>query len=379
MKALLITSRWPWPPHTGDRVRAHAWIEALQSRGEVTLIAPDGVLPAAAPAIHIVAASASAWRLASAALAVVRRGLPLTALLAAGRDWAGAVAEAERRHGPFDVAVVLLTRLEPWIVAHVRARRRLLDAIDALGANLDERAHQASWPASAAWRIESRRMARLEAGIARRWDRVVVVAPSECAAFGAGAVAIPHGVEIAPMPVVARTFDVAFWGRLAYFANRDAAHWLLDEIWPRVRAARPDATLLIAGADAPGFVRAADGRDGITVASPIADRRAWTSRVRVALFPVRFGTGQANKVMEAAESGCAVVSTPEGIRGLPELAAEAIVASAGAVLADVVISLLQDPVAVERAGQQLRAAVVAHYDRATAGRRLAEAAFSGLE
>ncbi|NCO69665.1 MAG: glycosyltransferase, partial [Acidobacteria bacterium] len=214
---------------------------------------------------------------------------------------------------------------------------------------------------------------------ARRWDGVVVVAPAEAQAFGAGAVAIPHGVEIAPLPGVVRTFDIGFWGRLAYFANRDAARRLLDEIWPRIRAARPGATLLIAGADAPGFVRAADGRDGITVASPIADRRAWTSRVRVALFPVRFGTGQANKVMEAAESGCAVVTTPEGIRGLPELAAEAVVASAPAVLADAVISLLQDPVAAELAGQRLRGAVVAHYDRAAAGRSLAEAAFSGLE
>ena len=67
--------------------------------------------------------------------------------------------------------------------------------------------------------------------------------------------AIPHGVVLGPLADGPRDIDVAFWGRLAYFANADAARFLLEEVWPLVRAARPGCTLLIGGADAPGWMR----------------------------------------------------------------------------------------------------------------------------
>jgi glycosyltransferase involved in cell wall biosynthesis len=127
-------------------------------------------------------------------------------------------------------------------------------------------------------------------------------------------------VEIDPLAEVGpRQFDFGFWGRLAYFANRDAATVLLDTIWPEIRKLRPQASLLIAGADAPAWVTARSGRDGITVISPMEDRPALLRQIEVALFPIRFGTGQSNKLMEAGEAGCAIACTARAIRGLDDL------------------------------------------------------------
>lgn len=371
MRVLVVASRFPWPPVTGDRLRTTLWLEALVGKAEVTLVTPPGVLPAGGPRFTHVSARRSLGQLAVAAACVARRGLPATSLLAAGRDWAGALARAG---AAFDVAVVVLARTDPWVFPHLRARRTVLDAIDSLAANLAERARHARGPASALWRIESARTARLETDAARRYDRVVVVADSEVSQFGGAATVVPIGVEVRPEGQEARDFDVGFTGRLAYFANRDAARWLLDGIWPRIRVAVPAATLLIAGADAPSFVRRRHGRDGITVISPMADPAALLRRVRVALLPLRFGTGQSLKALEAAEGSCAIIATPAGARGLPALSPHVVTAGNAAGLAAAVVGLLGDGSRRAALGAASRAAAAASYPRAVTLARLAAVA-----
>lgn len=365
-----MASRFPWPPHTGDRVRAVAWLEALTEHAEVTLVAPRGTPPAGGAPCTIVAVPRASGRLLGAAMRVLRRSLPWTSLLAAGHAWKRALRAAELTSGPFDASIVQLARLDPWVFDHLPPGRRILDAIDALGANLSERASAARGLARAFWRHEATRTARLEAECGGRYDAVSVVAAGECPAFGERAVAIPHGVVLGPEAEGPRDIDLAFWGRLQYFANADAARFLVEEIWPLVRAARPGCTLLIGGADAPGWMRDVSGTDGVTVQSPLADREATLRRVRVAVVPLRFGTGMSNKVLEAADASCAVVSTPEGVRGLPELAAEVAVGRTAQDLAARILELLQHPGQAQEQGRRLRRVAESWYSRASAGQRL---------
>ncbi|HPC83573.1 MAG TPA: glycosyltransferase [Thermoanaerobaculaceae bacterium] len=370
MRALLVTSRFPYPPYTGDRIRAAAWIEALASSLDLTLVAPRGKLELVPRGCRVVMAPRAPHRLGVCAVRALARGLPVTSLLAAGFAWRQALRAAGAAGGPFDVAIVQLARLDPWVYRHLPPGRRILDAIDALGANLGERAAASLGLAAAFWRYEAVRTARLEAECGRRYDVVSVVAATECAAFGERAVAISHGTALGPPASGRRDIDAAFWGRLAYFANEDAVRFLLDEIWPAVRRRRPGATLLVAGADAPGWVRRRHGRDGVTVESPLHDRPATLRRVRVALVPLRFGTGASNKVLEAAEASCAVVSTPEGVRGLPELAAEVELGRTADELAARLVGLCECPAMAEAQGRRLREVVESCYSRATARQRL---------
>ncbi|MBZ5588587.1 MAG: glycosyltransferase family 4 protein [Acidobacteriia bacterium] len=373
-RVLLVSSRFPWPVITGDRIRTLAWLEALAPRADVTLVAPPGRVPEGAPRFSFVTAHRSVASLLAAAWRTATEGLPATALLAAGHAWRTALIRADHAGGPFDAGVVLLARLDPWAFRHVHARRLVLDAIDSLADNLGARAKAAPGPARWFWRMERDRTARLEHDAAQRYDRVVVVAEAERSAFGERAAAVFHGVALGPPTEQDRDFEVGFWGRLAYFANRDAAAFVLGEVWPRIRAVRPGATLLLAGADAPAFVRRAHGRDGITVVSPMEDRSALLRRVRVALLPLRFGTGQSNKVLEAAEASCALVATPEAVRGLDTIAAVAAVARGPSALAGHVLGLLSDPAAVTSHGRRLRAVVESEYSRERACERLAAVA-----
>jgi hypothetical protein len=347
VRVLLITSRCPWPSHTGDRLRATLWIEALRA-ADVVVAAPRGC-------DSCLAVSRSPITMLRAAARIASHRLPLHTLLGA-RDWHQALANEE----PFDTAIVLLTRTDPWAFHAARAGRWILDAIDSATLGMEARASASHGASRAFWNSEARKTARLERDAADRYDAVVTVTAAESERFGAKGVALPIGIAVAELGNAPRTVDFGFWGRLAYFANEDAVRAIVTRLWPRIRRQRPDATLFIGGADAPAWIRRLHDRDGITVESPIVDRDAALRRIRVALLPIAYGSGQSLKTLEAAEAGCAIAGTTLAFRGCEELMSAATVEDDLDRLADRAIAMLDDD---RRAGAELRARVVRFYSR----------------
>ena len=287
-------------------MRALAWIDALQNH-ETIVAGPAG------EKIDVVVP----WSATSFVRAVGRtivEDLPRHMLLGA-RSWDRAL----RDQMPFDLAIVVLTRTEPWVRAMLPARRRILDVIDPAAASMAERRRAAGRLWRGFWAREERRSAQLEHSVADHYERVAVVAKSDASLFGAKGATVPIGVEIEPLGDAPREFDYGFTGRLGFFANQEAVRLLLREIWPRIRAERPAATLLLAGADAPRWMRAFHGTDGVHVESPMKNRAATLRRVRVALLPMTLGSGVSLKALEAAEAGCAIVATACGLRGADAL------------------------------------------------------------
>ena len=350
MSVLLITSRCPWPPYTGDRLRATLWLEALRGR-DVIVAAPDDC----GAGIKVSRSASTMIRAASRAL---REHLPLHMLLGA-RDWHTALRDA----GPFDTAIVLLTRTDPWVFHAARARRWILDAIDSAAVGMRERAGASRGLARAFWNSEARKAEHLERDAVERYDAIVTVTPSESALFGAKGVTLPIGIDVADLGHAPRTIDFGFWGRLAYFANEEAVRTIVTRLWPRIRAQRPSATLFLGGTEAPSWIRRLHGRDGITVESPMTAREATLRRIRVALLPISFGSGQSLKTLEAAEAGCAIAGTPLAFRGCDALAPIGIIETDLDRLADRALALLLDEDARAQAANELRDRVTRFHSR----------------
>lgn len=372
MKVVVVSSRFPWPPFTGDRLRTVIWIDALRDHCELTIVSPPGDVEPSYRGVRWFHARYQPLGLLRGGIRAMAEGLPLHTLMAAPYDWKGALAGA----GDQDVAIILLSRAEPWIRPHIRARRVVLDAIDSLALSASARSQSSRGPARWAWNMEARRMTRLERDMSARYDSVVVVNPDEAGIFGLKTSTVPVGVDVRPLDVQQRDFDFGFWGRLGYFANSDAALRLLQEVWPRIRAMKPSASLLVAGADAPRKLRTFHGRDGVTVVSPVADLRSMVRRVKIALFPIRFGTGHSIKVLEAAEAGCAIVATPEALRGLDHLAAASALVSP-AEMADRAVRLLDDPAEWARMSRVAREVVAKYYSREQVHHRLRDLVLRG--
>jgi len=107
-----------------------------------------------------------------------------------------------------------------------------------------------------------------------------------------------------------------FLGNFAHGPNADGLRWLLAEVWPRVRAAEPEATLGVCGRDANESQIRAMERAGVTwrgFVPTLADAFAPAS---VALSPMVSGGGMRGKVLEALAAGRPVVATPIGAEGV---------------------------------------------------------------
>jgi glycosyltransferase involved in cell wall biosynthesis len=380
MNVLVVSSRFPWPTYSGDRKRASTWLEAMAPNARVALVAPAGNVPAGLPQFSFFPAVKSPLRLARGAADILRHGTPVQSLLTAGFVWDRAIGDARRAIGPFDATIVILSRADPWVRPSLEGGLHILDSVDSLRRNAEERGRAASLPMRQFWKHEERRLARVERRLGSNYDHVVIVSEDEIGEFGGGVIAISNSVPIAPLDEGApRQFDFGFWGRLPYFANADAARWLLDEIVPALRERHPAATIAMGGADAPRRLRAAAERAGIHLQSPVADIATFARGVRVAIAPMRYGSGQSCKLIEAAEAGCAIVTTPQALRGLPEIARHASVASDAASIASAAVSLLRDDAGRAAMGRALRRAVEQHHSHQRAHiamARLAGAAVS---
>jgi glycosyltransferase involved in cell wall biosynthesis len=103
-----------------------------------------------------------------------------------------------------------------------------------------------------------------------------------------------------------------------YAPNAAAAEWLVRQVWPRVRAARPDATLTIVGAHPTRrLCDLARADASIEVTGAVPDVRPYLWKASVAAAPLSVARGLQNKVLEAVAAGLPVIASRAVVEGLP--------------------------------------------------------------
>lgn len=133
--------------------------------------------------------------------------------------------------------------------------------------------------------------------------------------------------------------------------NREGLAWLLDEIWPRVRALHPSATLHIFG----HIVRAVvNPPDGVTLRGHVADLAEAYEESAIALIPLLRGSGMKIKSVEAASHGKACVSTTVGLQGLAAFTSHVIEANDTETFVAGIRRLLADRGFAESLGRSLQ-------------------------
>ena len=400
MRVLVLSPLLPLPGGSGGQTRILHLLRRVAARGhEVVVCCPvpagqrGSVAGAEAAGLEIRPAHRPPSRVREVAAALARRpGLapllaarPLTPWqlevlwegirpavadeLAAGRpdvalvEWD--IAAAWRRHLPADLPAVVDMHDVSWEYVRSRAGAR-----------------GRSGPAALALRAEAERTRRFTRRWLARYEAVVCVSRDEAArirALGAElppADVVPNGVDLAvfaPAPEPDGAPAVVFTGTMNYPPNADGAVWLASDIWPRVRARHPDATLHVVGRDPDRAVRRLDGGDGIRVTGGVPDVAPYLHAAHVVAVPIRSGGGTRLKVLDAAAAGRAVVSTRRGAEGL-ELrdGTEIVLADDPGAFAEALLGLLADPARRGRMAAAGRAAVEARYGWPALGDRLAD-------
>jgi len=135
--------------------------------------------------------------------------------------------------------------------------------------------------------------------------------------------------------------DVIFVAGFAHEPNVDAALWFASDIFPLIKRANSTVKLHLIGSNPPAEVKKLGAND-INVTGYVNDStlRLYYSRARVAVVPLRFGSGVKGKTIEAMAHGVPVVTTPIGAEGLADIEGVVAIALEPKMFATVVTELL---------------------------------------
>ncbi|HEY0206631.1 MAG TPA: glycosyltransferase family 4 protein [Acetobacteraceae bacterium] len=216
--------------------------------------------------------------------------------------------------------------------------------------------------------------ARFAARAARSFSSVVCAGEKDaawlrwvgrCVGRGSSVHVISNGVVLPDGPSAggqAPKPTLSFVGTLNFEPNVDAAFFLAREIWPVIKAACPDAELVIAGRNPTPEIQALARLPGIEVQANAPDMNVVLSRSWVSIAPMRSGVGVKNKVLEAWACSRPVVLTPLAVNGLMLPAGhERLMGADHKAMAQAVIGLFRTPAEALRMGREARDHVGQHY------------------
>ncbi|GGK78159.1 glycosyltransferase [Rufibacter glacialis] len=112
--------------------------------------------------------------------------------------------------------------------------------------------------------------------------------------------------------------DILFVGGFGHMPNVDGVIWFVKEVWPLVKQQIPDAKFIIIGSNPPEQVKQLANEDVIFKGFVSDEELERTYKeVKLVVVPLRYGAGVKGKLVEAMHYGVPLVTTSEGIDGLP--------------------------------------------------------------
>jgi sugar transferase (PEP-CTERM/EpsH1 system associated) len=185
---------------------------------------------------------------------------------------------------------------------------------------------------------------------------------------------IPNGVDMeyfAPDSTLPEADKIVFTGVMDYAPNEDAALHFVEDIFPLVKAKRPQVQFWIVGSGPSERVKALTRISGIHVTGRVDDVRPYVRSATVFVCPLRVGSGVKNKILAAMAMQKAVVATSMSIDGL-DLAdsREVLLADEPQAFAEKVVGLLTDQKAAQQLGDNGLARVQGQYSWAAMGKAL---------
>jgi len=170
-----------------------------------------------------------------------------------------------------------------------------------------------------------RKLANLESNMCPRVDVNIVVSEVDARVLRETSPAahihvVENGTDsdyFQPLGMPQDPSSLIFVGSLDWYPNISAIQLLVRQIWPLVKARRPEARLYIVGrSPSKSLSRWLTSDPSVNVVANPADVRPWLARATVFVCPIVDGGGTRLKILDALAAGKAVVSTTIGCEGL---------------------------------------------------------------
>jgi len=299
---LFLTHRIPYPPDKGDKIRSWRLLKHLTGRFDVHLacfvddqrdLVHRDILDSLCASSTFLGLNPTIARLKSLISLFSKNAL--TFYFYRDRKMIAAIDELRKR--PLAAEIVFSSSMAPYIAAPIAGRKRIIDFCDADSEKWRQYAFETRGPLSWVYDREGNTLAQAETQIANWADASFAVTAEEAALFNQRASIRnqvdwwSNGVDVdyfdpaRIFDLLPATCDVIFVGAMDYRANVEAVFEFVRNVWPKVRAAAPNASFAIVGSSPVARIRALDGVNGVTVTGRVDDVRPWLAQAKIAIAP----------------------------------------------------------------------------------------------
>jgi glycosyltransferase involved in cell wall biosynthesis len=323
MRTLFLSPTLPWPLDAGGRIRTYQLLREVSQQQEVHLWAvrqPEAPLDAE-----------SKLREVCAELRVFERSeLPIP------RRWIAPAAETWFYSEELEDALPEAFSSGGFDLVHLDELALARSVLDLHGPpilvhhhKLDVELARALYFKGRTTLLETMRWRALEEQASARLHDHVFCTEGDAASFRARhprarTFVVPNGVDLEyfrPLPVERDPSELLFLGSLDYQPNLQGLERFLELVWPGLREARPDLSLVVVGrSPSPEFLRRAP--KGVHVIGDVDDVRPYLARAAALVVPLEIGGGSRLKIAEALAMECPILSTRVGAEGFGALPQE---------------------------------------------------------
>jgi glycosyltransferase involved in cell wall biosynthesis len=215
------------------------------------------------------------------------------------------------------------------------------------------------------WKFEAAQWRRFDARLLGSIDAAIAFTHRDAAVLeslhaAAPVHVVPLGVDVPDLPIDGGSAPLLlFVGNFNHPPNVDAARYLVEELFPRVKAMQPGVEMTLVGDRPPGWLKSREG-EGVHVPGFVPDLGPLMQAAAVFVAPMQHGGGMRLKVIEALAAGKAVVGSSRAFEGT------GVVHGRHALIVDhlddqcaAIVRLLGDPAARIALGREARAHVAA--------------------
>ena len=355
MKILYLSLRFPYPPHSGDKIRTYNVLKHLSQRHSVSFVSfalspqeagRTGQLREYCDQVETVEFSKlNAWR---NCILYSSFSEPLQISYWHSRKMQRQINQMMDRNS-YDLIHVQFFRMAQYVTKFTD-NHKVLDSCDSYALNLSRRARldrSLSWPLL---KIEANRVKVYETEIARWFDRVTMVSSLDRDCLLSVNRDIP--ISVVPMGVDLEYYqpgneeygpNLLFTGTIKYFPNSDAILYFYNEIFPLVKNAVPNVKFYVVGNYPPRKIKKLVPNGDIVVTGHVEDVRPYFDKSAVFVCPLRSGSGMQAKILEAMAMGVPVVTTSMGFEAIDAVSGkDIIIADNAKKFAQEVVKLLKD-------------------------------------
>lgn len=359
MNILFLTSRLPYPPYRGDKLKIYNIIKELFNQGhQITILSfiasknELNYLPELQKyCVHIETVLLPMWKSLFNCFKNIFSKEPFQVAYYKSKLYKKKVNDLLALK-KFDIVHVHLIRMAQYMINNKYNVAKILDLTDAGSLYLERFLHTMNKTIfRIPLRVELNRLKNYERNI-KYFEKNFVCSEIDQNHLQknspeANIQLLYNGVDIEyfsnnNVDKIQNSNKIIFTGNLSYFPNSDAVLYFTKEIFPIIKSELPDVKFLVVGQDPPKKVRKISS-NSIIVTGFVPDIKKYYIESTIAVAPIRFGAGTLNKILEPMTLGIPVVATPISVEGLPVTnEKDILIASSAEKFAEACIRLIKD-------------------------------------